>query len=573
MAVSWARTDHLPVGAWKEKRPVYQRGLSPCLTHCPVGNDVEGYIRLVLEGDHEGAARLLAAETPFPATCGRVCYHPCETGCNRTQLDSPVGIRAIERYLGDLPLFDSASVWSTARDASGKRVAVVGAGPAGMSAAWALTLLGHSVELFDRNELPGGLLRYGIPSYRLPKEVLDREINRLKELGIRFIPGTAAGNVKEIRTLLDQYDSVFLASGAATSRSLGLPGESETGQINAIDFLHAVVSGERVGIGSHCIVIGGGNSAVDAARSARRLGAEVTILYRRTRKEMPAFDAEITDAIHEGVELLELAIPHELVVKNGAVKSLTCIRTKLGPPDESGRRSPVPIPDSHFNLPATMVINAIGEQVDLQAISSDQKVQSEIPRVEDWGDSAIEGLFAGGDITVADRTVAHAIGSGKRAAMAIDRFLLGNEKSSLDRFRVGGGPASLAGYLVNGEIEILDRDIHVIEYSDLNPDYFPHVERKELERLIEQFPGSSFEEVERGLSAVAIQVEAERCFSCGKCTHCGLCQVFCPEGAVRQDPETGDYMVIDSLCKGCGICAEECPRCALTMEWIHERRE
>ncbi|GBE31052.1 glutamate synthase [NADPH] small chain [bacterium BMS3Bbin04] len=573
MAVSWASTQNLPVGSWKESRPVYQRALSPCLTHCPVGNDVEGFIRLMREGNDEAAARLLAAETPFPSTCGRVCYHPCESGCNRAELDKSVNIRAIERYLGDLSLFDSSDIWTPARESSGKTVAIVGAGPAGLSCAWASTLLGHEVTVLDKKPDPGGLLRYGIPPYRLPNEVLDREVNRLHSLGIQFVMGQERGRVHEIKELLNEYDAVFVASGASKSRQLDIGGESGQSQVTAVEFLTAIARGENIDPGAGCVIVGGGNSAIDAARCARRLGAEVAIVYRRGRADMPAYEAEIIDALEEGVVLHEHAIPHSVTVEHGRLSEVLCMNTRPGEPDESGRSQPVPVPDSRFKLPASLIINAIGEQVSSEDISNDPDLQNALSAVTDWGDSERDRLFAGGDFTNGERTVAHAIGSGKRAAMAIDKQLQGIACIGLDRFRVGGEPASLVGYLRDGDTEVLASGIHVVEYENLNPDYFPHLERNELSKLNSGIELSRFDEIEVGWQRDDALKEAARCFSCGKCTHCGLCQIFCPEGAVRVDPETGDYQVMDSICKGCGICAEECPRCALTMESVHEPRK
>ncbi len=573
MAASWASTEKVPVGAWKDRRPRYVRGLSPCLTHCPVGNDVEGFISRLRDGDEEGAARLLAAENPLPATCGRVCYHPCETGCNRVKLDGSVGIRAIERYLGDLPLFDDASLWQPDAPSRDKRIAVVGSGPGGLSCAWVLALLGYPVTVHERRPLPGGLLRYGIPAYRLPKEVLDREIGRMSDLGVRFEYGVDVGEARSLSSLLERYDAVFVATGASTSRSLPLDGDTGGLCINSLDFLTALQQKRPIDPGKHCVVVGGGNSAVDAARSARRLGAEVTILYRRTRAEMPAFGAEIDDALAEGVILVELAIPKELKVRNGRLEALVCLRTRLGEPDASGRRSPVPIPDSEFTLPATAVINALGEQVDAGHLAGEPEMQAALHEISEWGRSPLPNLFAGGDFAGGERTVAHAIGGGKRAAMAIDRFLKGDDRETLDRFRVGGGPASLAGYLRRGGLDILQEDIHVVTYEDLNPAYFPQVERLELQRHLNREPSADFAEVEEGLDAARARAEAARCFSCGRCTRCGLCQIFCPEGAVRPDPETGEYFIYDAHCKGCGICVEECPRCAIRMEPVDGREE
>lgn len=564
MAVSWTSTEKLPVGTWARLQPRYARGLSPCLTHCPVGNDVEGFVSRVREGNEEDAARVLAAETPFPAVCGRVCYHACEAACNRIRMDGAVGIRAIERHLGDLPFFTSSPPWSPGRAGTGKLVAVVGSGPGGLSAAWALALLGHQVEVFERAERPGGLLRFGIPAYRLPREVLDREISRLSQLGIAIHCGVHIGTTRKLDRLMEDFDAVFVASGAVRSRSLAVPGEEAGGCYDALDFLSRIAAGRAPQIGDDCVVVGGGNSAVDAARSARRLGSSrTTILYRRTRNEMPAYHAEIEDALAEGVELVELAIPLELNLEEGRLVSLRCLRTRLGEPDESGRRSPAPIPGSDFTVPATTLVNALGEQVDTADLTGDEGLRRALSEQDGWGASAAPGLFAGGDFAGSERTVAHAIGGGKRAAMAIDRYLTGRSGDPLERFMVGGGPASLAAYLSDTETEVLREGIRVVAFEELNPDYFPGSERRELSKQITRDSPGDFREVEGGLSPAQAAEEALRCLSCGRCTHCGLCQIFCPEGAVRFDADSGERIVHAAHCKGCGICVEECPRHAI----------
>jgi NADPH-dependent glutamate synthase beta subunit-like oxidoreductase len=565
MAVSWATTAKIPVGTWAERQPRYVRGLSPCLTHCPVGNDVEGFVSRLRDGDTAEASRILAAETPFPAVCGRVCYHPCEAACNRVKMDGAVGIRGIERFLGDLPFFDSAELWQPAERSTRNRVAVVGAGPGGLSAAWGLALLGHRVEIFERAGQPGGLLRYGIPSYRLPKEILDREIQRIVDLGVTITCDTRVGGTEDLRKLLGRFDAVFVASGAVRSRALGMEGEETGGCFSALDFLSRVAAGNPPDVGEACVVVGGGNSAVDAARSARRLGAgEVTILYRRSRAEMPAYEGEIEDALAEGIELVELAMPLELNIENGRLASLKCLRTRLGEPDASGRRRPVPVPESDFELRVSTLVNALGEQADAADLSGDEGLQQALSVLDSWGESSLPGLFAGGDFAGSERTVAHAIGGGKRAAMAIDRHLTGKAGDPLERFRVGGGPASIAAYLHDTETEVLRQGIHVTPFEDLNPDYFPPAERKELARRLATAP-ADFHEVERGFTARQAREEAGRCFSCARCTHCGLCQIFCPEGAVHFDPDTGERTVDSAHCKGCGICVEECPRHAVEM--------
>jgi len=563
MAVSWATTARIPVGTWAERQPRYVRGLSPCLTHCPVGNDVEGFVSRARDGSPEEAARILAAETPFPAVCGRVCYHPCETACNRVKMDGAVGIRAIERYLGDQPFFDSPDLWKTVRPATGKMVAVVGAGPGGLSAAWGLALLGHRVDVLEKAEQPGGLLRYGIPSYRLPKDVLDREIGRLAVLGVTLHCGAPVGEDGGLGKLLEEYDAVFVASGAARSRSLGMEDENASGCWSALAFLSGMAASKRPELDGACVVVGGGNSAIDAARTARRLGASsVKILYRRSRDEMPAYRDEIEDALEEGVELLEQAIPLELEVENGRLAVVKCLRTRLGEPDDTGRRTPVPVPDSEFTLAATTLVNALGEDVSADDLTRTRALSRALSRLDSWGESMQPGLFAGGDFAGSERTVAHAIGGGKRAAMAIDRHLTGRPEDPLERFQVGGGPASLAAYLDDSRADIRREGIDVVAFEDLNPDYFPRAERGEISRQLAGRP-VDFAEVEEGFTAEQAREEAARCFSCARCTHCGLCQIFCPEGAVHFNPETGERTVDSDHCKGCGICVEECPRHAV----------
>lgn len=567
MAVSWASTARLPVGTWKEQRPRYTRGLSPCLAHCPVGNDVEGFVSRFRDGREDEAAMLLAAENPLPSVCGRVCYHPCEAACNRVQQDGSVGIRGIERYLGDLPFFESSTIWTSARQSSGKRAAVVGAGPGGLACAWALALLGHEVEIHEQAAEPGGLLLHAIPSYRLPKDVLRREIRRIEGLGVRISSGVRIGAAQALDRLLGDFDAVFVAAGAVRSRTLGLEGEESGGVFSALEFLSMIAAGKLPDVGPECVVVGGGNSAVDAARTARRLGARVTIVYRRGRSEMPAHASEIEDAIVEGVALEELAIPHELIVDSGRLTGVRCLRARLGDPDASGRRAPVPVPGSEFVIPAASVVNALGEQVDREALTRDEGFQRALAQLDPWGASPAEGLFAGGDFAGAERTVAHAIGAGKRAAMAIDRYLTGKRADPLERYRVGGGPASLAAYLRGGESAIVTDGMRTVQYEDLNPAYFPRVERQELDRHLRPAPGGDFGEVEKGFTGEKALREAGRCYSCGRCTRCGICQIFCPEGAaIYRDPERQEMTIFDSHCKGCGICVEECPRCAIRMD-------
>lgn len=566
MPVTLGTTRGNKTGSWKYLRPVYRDVTAPCREGCPNGNDIQAVMRLLADGDLDGAWTRLVTENPFPAVTGRVCHHPCETACNRGRFDEALAIHHIERFLGDYGLTRGKRV-SPLRDAQkAERVAVVGAGPAGLAAAYHLARLGYEVTVFEAEAEPGGVLRYGIPSYRLPKEVLEGEIERITALGVRIRTRTRLGREVTWDELDD--DAVFVATGAGESRALNVPGEELEGVYQGLEFLKRLNTGGDVQIGERVAVIGGGNTAIDVARSAVRLGAHVQILYRRTREEMPAIPDEVEEALAEGVELHPLLAPLAIHGREGRGHELELIRMELGEPDESGRRRPVPIEGSNHRIAFDTVITAIGERPDLSFMPAELGDRANVLHVNGVGRTPIENVFAGGDIVDQPHTVVDALASGKRAAMAIDRLFQGQDLSeALEGVRVGRkGALSMRQYLAGRESDGADPG-RVADFEELNLSYFESSERVPMpRRSVRDFHGD-FEELAQGYAEAMALAEASRCFNCGSCTECDNCLVFCPDFAVLRNgmgTRVGQPYVVDyDYCKGCGICAYECPRGAI----------
>ncbi|MGD0704228.1 MAG: NAD(P)-binding protein [Trebonia sp.] len=512
-------------GPVREQRPVYVDLLPPCNAGCPAGENIQAWLAHAETGDHEQAWRQLVIDNPMPAIHGRVCYHPCESVCNRASLDSAVSIHSVERFLGDLALERGWS-FDPPPTRSGKRVLVIGAGPSGLSAAYHLARLGHQVEIRDAGERPGGMMRYGIPAYRMPRDVLDGELDRIAALGVRITCGHRVENLDAERRD-GGFDAVFVAVGAHLSKRVDIPAKDAGRIVDAVSFLRSVASGERPAIGRRVAVYGGGNTAMDAARVARRLGAnDATIVYRRTRAQMPAHEEEAEEAEREGVQINWL---RTITAFDGP--ELTVEAMEL---DDSG----FPQPTGRFEtLAADTVILALGQDTDTGFLR-------QVPGVEFARDGTVQvsaammtgcpGVFAGGDMVPAERTVTVGAGHGKKAARNIDAWLRG---AAADQAVKHDGVA----------------------FADLNLWYFGDAARRQQPEAPPQQRTAGFGEVVGGLSEREATYEARRCLSCGNCCECDGCLGACPEDAVIKLGPGHRYEFDYDRCTGCGACYEQCP--------------
>jgi len=553
----WNRT-----GTWRYIRPKYEDKTPRCNPACPAGVDIPVFIGLVAEGKYEEAWNVIREESPFPGVCGRVCFHPCESHCNRADYDEAMAINALERFVADraLDLEPKLPIRATREE----RVAIVGSGPSGLSCAYHLARMGYQTTVFEALPQPGGILRAGIPSYRLPKDILDGEIAGIQAHGVEIKTNARLGGDLSFQDL-EEYEAIFLATGAHISRKLNIPGEDLEGVISGLDLLRDINLGKKVRIGGRVAVIGGGNTALDVARAVLRLGGNPLILYRRSRDEMPAFDEEVSEAVEEGIEIRYLTGPTEIIGHKGRVTKVECIEMELGGEDETGRRSPVPIPRSDFTVEADTVIVAIGEEPDLTFLPEDIRVEHKMVSTDNGARTSREDVFAGGDMAHVHRTVAHAIGFGKRAAISIDCLINKRDVNSLlQGIRVGeNGTLSMAKYLS----ELARRRApHVVAFEELNLAYFEHGERNERPKIAVPERVRDFREISTGLTEQGALREAERCFSCGLCNDCENCYIFCPDLSIIVDGGTVKYRINYDYCKGCGICIAECPRNALSME-------
>jgi NADPH-dependent glutamate synthase beta subunit-like oxidoreductase len=520
-------------GSWRTLMPVNIMHTPPCTQDCPAGNDIRGFLRILAEKkDYEEAWHVLTRTNPMPAICGRVCPHPCEEGCNRRDFDTPLAINSAERAVGDYGLEENLE-HKKLIEARKEKVAVIGSGPAGLSCAFHLAKRGFQVKIYEGYSEPGGMMRYGIPSYRLPNYILRQELENILRLGIELECNVKVGVNIPMDQLIQTYDAVFFGIGAQKGLSIDLPGEESKNVYTGVEFLREVNSGKYMNVGKDVVVIGGGNTAMDCARVAKRLGANVSVVYRRTRVEMPAITAEIDEAMEERVMFRYHTNPVKIISDDDKVVGILCVQMELREPDASGRARPVPIPGSESVIPADTVILATGQAVDYDGIEVQKRDGKWIATSEELMTS-VEGVFAGGDVVLGLETVSAAIGQGTRAASAIEDYIDGNVESRLAR------PP-------------------VIYSKDLNTYYYQKKKRFEKEALPIHMRLKHFKEIYPPLDPEAIIDEAERCFSCGLCFNCGNCFMYCPDNAVKISPKSGLYEFDLDFCKGCGLCAKECP--------------
>jgi 2-oxoacid:acceptor oxidoreductase delta subunit (pyruvate/2-ketoisovalerate family) len=517
-------------GSWRNERPVYVERLPPCNAACPAGENIQDWLFHAEAGNYEAAWRSLVEHNPLPAVMGRVCYHPCESACNRALIDAAVGINAVENFLGDLAL-KKGWAFDTPRKETGKRILVVGAGPSGLSAAYHLRRMGHTVEIHEAGPMAGGMMRFGIPKYRLPRDVLDGEVKRILDMGVTL---ELNQKVTDILWAMHEgsFDAAFLAVGAHIAKRAYIPAGEASKILDAVSVLRSMEGREKPLLGRRVAVYGGGNTALDVARTAKRLGAEEAIIvYRRTREKMPAHDFEVEEAIEEGVLMKWLSTITQ--VDEGVITVEKMALDERGFPQPTGELE---------SLEADSVVLALGQDVDLSLLEGVPgiDVENRVVQVDVNMMTGSRGVFAGGDMVPSERTVTVAVGHGKKAARNIDAWLRGRSYAPSPRNELAG-------------------------FDKLNPWYYgdaPKTIRPTLEiaRRV-----STFEEVTGGLDETNALYEARRCLSCGNCFECDNCYGVCPDNAVIKLGPGKRFQFNYDYCKGCGLCAAECPCGAIKM--------
>lgn len=540
--VSKVSTEELKTGHWSPQKPWHTEKISPCREACPAGNDIPEFMCLASEGRFDEALAEVLKENPLPGVCGRVCFHPCQIQCNRLNMEGPVEIREVERAIAEYGRAEPRRLMG----GSGKRVAVVGSGPAGIAAAYFLGLLGHQVVVLERREELGGVLRYGIPEYRLPKEVLKRELGRLSSLEVVFRPSSDLG-AAEIAGLREAFEGVVVATGAWSPRRLGIRGEDLEGVHYGLPWLSAPVIPEGV---QEILVIGGGDVAVDVARVARRLAPEARIRMVAPEEEghFPAIPEGLLEAEEEGIEVQGGWRPLEILGK-GRVEGVRFGRCRVERDPETGAFRILDLEGERTER-AQMVIVAIGQVPEEKALPEGILREG----VTEWGETGLEGVFLAGDLVNRRATVVHAISSGKKAALGLHLTLSGEDIGDvLTRIRLGGGALSFKAFMGESQ-KRLDK---VAAFGELSRYLFPDVSPHGVEKVRAEERVRGFKEVKLGYGREEAVEEARRCFNCGKCTKCDLCYLLCPDVAiVKGEP----YSVKADYCKGCGLCVEVCPR-------------
>ena len=524
-------------------RPRATAKTPPCQHACPNDTQIRDILTTIMfteahgrtyEESFEKAWHIFTDKNPMPAVLGRVCPHPCETGCNRQHVDSSLSINCIERFIGDFGLRKELKLKKLTEDTKSEKIAVIGAGPAGLSCAYQLARRGYKVTIFEAFSKSGGMLRYGIPAYRLPRDIIDAEVKKITDLGVEIKYNTSIGNDIPFDTLKKDYKAVFVGLGAHEGWTLGVEGEDAKNVYTGTTFLNKVNSGEKLDLGKSVYVIGGGDTAIDAARVSKRLGADAKILYRRTRKEMPAIDEEIEEAIKEGIPVELLATPISIIKSGDRAIGMRCIKMELGEPDASGRRRPVPIEGSEYEIKCDTIVTAISQQPVIKGFESLTNERGKVS-VDEKFKTKQEAVYAGGDL-IKLSLVTIALAEGRKAAAGIENYINNISKDE-------------------------DSPILVLTHDKMRLDHYEKIDRNmpKLLAIEERFKGLNVE-VNLGLTEDQIKAEAKRCMSCGHCFGCEKCWMYCQDSAIAKSARKGDpYTYKLDLCTGCKKCAEECP--------------
>ncbi|MBS4025953.1 MAG: FAD-dependent oxidoreductase [Clostridia bacterium] len=536
-------TEIFNTGTWRSAFPEYQLRPSPCHNACPIEGEIPVWIQQLKNKDFYDSWLTLVKNNPFPAVTGRVCHHPCQSACNRNHYDDTVAVNAMEQFIGDMALVENWSLPAPLPEINLK-IAVVGAGPAGLSAAFHLRQAGCQVTVLEAQAEPGGTLRYGIPSYRLPKDVLAQEINRLIETGVKIVTNSPVAFPGDLALLKQTYDVIYLAVGAQKPKKLPLLDYTASWVLDGLSYLKQINCQQAPVIGNRVLVVGGGSAAMDVARTARRFGKEVALIALENRGILPAHPAEIKEALEEGIKLYDGAmITAFREIERGL--AFTCVEVTLDPNAPVGVLRPLPIEGSDFTIEADTIITAIGQNPDLSNLDNFIKTGNSLIIVDENNATSQPFIFAGGDATSQERFVSFAIGMGKKAASIILNSL---------------------GRKQECQSEIQHGKIPEVSYSSINTFYFPSMPKLQEVVLGVEDRIENFKETKIKINVEQALLEANRCFSCGHCLKCDNCFYFCPDMAVTKNLAKEDYEILEQYCKGCGLCVEECPRGVLALK-------
>jgi NADPH-dependent glutamate synthase beta subunit-like oxidoreductase/Pyruvate/2-oxoacid:ferredoxin oxidoreductase delta subunit len=558
-------------GNQRTERPLFVNKVAPCRQACPIGIDIPGALHSASKGDTDEALRVILQENPLPGVCGRVCYHPCETECNRKRLDEGINIRGLERFVSDHGAIDP--VRDIRIHSRKEKVAVVGSGPAALSAAYHLARRGYPVTLFEGRAELGGMLRYGIPSYRLPRGVLDRDIRRILSLGIDVRTGATVGKNLDWADL-QSYDAVFMAMGLQSGRSLRLAGDEKNGGVTGLAFLADPRQwGRRSRAGDKTksvLVIGGGNVAVDVARTLVRIrqgrAEKITLVCPETRDQMPALAEEVEEALEEGITIVNGWAPSEAVKKERGRLSVDFFKAKVSRDETSGALMIVRSGKERQTLVADNLIVAIGQTRESLPLPLGMEIRKGSLATDPFGRTPLQRYVAGGDVVGGRGFVADAIASGKMGALAIACLLEGKDVTAeFSAHQIGKGTA----FSFQNLLEPPGKDgtdlRKVVSFEEVNTIFFPKRGRKQAGKAIPSARKKTFAEVTRGLTLSMAKAESSRCFNCGTCVDCEYCMDFCPDLSVLRNETSGGYGFDPDYCKGCGVCLTACPRHVIEM--------